>query len=104
MPHEKQEEIIGRARILKIFSKNGSKQVLGGVVLSGRVKDKGIARIYRRDNLLAIGKIIELQQSKIKTAAVTEGNEFGVLVDSPIELAVRDELEAIEEKTVKLTI
>lgn len=104
LPYEKKEEIIGRARILKIFSKKGSKQVVGGVVMSGRIKDKSRARIYRRENMLAIGKIIELQQTKIKAASAEEGSEFGVMIDAPIEIVVRDEIEAIEEKITKLTL
>lgn len=104
LPYEKKEEIIGRARILKIFSKKGSKQVVGGVVMSGRIKDKSRVRIYRRGNILAIGKIIELQQAKTKAAAVEEGSEFGVMIDAPIEIAARDEIEAIEEKITKLTL
>ena len=104
LPNEKQEEIIGRARILKIFSKNGSKQVVGGVVLSGRIKDKGRVRVYRRENMLALGKIIELQQAKMKAAAVEAGNEFGVMIDVAIEIAAKDEIEVIEEKIVRKTI
>ena len=104
LPSEKHEEAVGRARVLKIFSKNGSKQVVGGVVLSGRIKDKGRVRIYRRENMLALGKIIELQQAKMKAAAVEEGNEFGVMIDAPIEIAARDEIEVIEEKIIKRTL
>ncbi len=104
LPNEKEEQVIGRARILKIFSKKGTKQVVGGTVLKGQIKDKSQVRLYRRENMLALGKIIELQQSKMKTVAVDEGNEFGIMIDVPIEIAPRDEIEAIEEKITKLTL
>ena len=101
LPQEKEEVIVGRARILKIFSKRGTKQVSGGTVLVGIIKDKSKVRVLRRGNVLTSGRILELEQARIKSPEVSEGNEFGALIDTPIELAPKDEIEVIEEKTTK---
>jgi translation initiation factor IF-2 len=92
-PKSEVEEVIGTLQILKNFSQVKDRQVVGGKVVSGRVT-LGNVRVIRRESEIGRGEIIEIQQSKIKTKEVTEG-ECGLMVESKITLAPSDKLEAI---------
>ena len=91
------EEIRGKVRILKTFSKEKNKQVLGGEVVSGKIIEGKIFKIKRRESEIGEGKILELQQDKVKTKEVNEGSQFGSMTESKIEIIKGDELEIIEK-------
>ncbi len=93
-PKVKVEEITGKAKILRIFSRNKERQVIGGRVLEGLITTGETIRILRRDFEIGKGKIIELQAQKIKTKEVGEGKEFGLLIDSKMDAAEGDVIEA----------
>ena len=90
IPKEKVLESIGRAKILKIFSKVKDKQIVGGRVEKGSVTVGAQVKIQRREVEIGEGKIRELQQQKVTTAEVKEGREFGALIVSNIEIAPGD--------------
>lgn len=92
-PVEMVEKITGMAKILKTFSKNKDKQVVGGRVEEGEIK-QGNVQIWRRDALIGNGKIKELQIQKIKIGEAKKGDEFGILVESKMEIAPGDILKA----------
>ncbi|MCE9628571.1 MAG: translation initiation factor IF-2 [Candidatus Vogelbacteria bacterium] len=90
------EETTGRAKILKCFSANKDKQVVGGQVLDGVfVKGKEI-KIIRRDIEIGRGKVAELEQHKAKTDRVEPPGQFGTMIDSKIVIAPGDILEIFE--------
>jgi translation initiation factor IF-2 len=91
-PVETIETLTGSAKIIRIFSKNKDKQVVGGRIEEGEIKTAGVVKIFRREALIGTGKIKELQIQKIKTDLVKEGQEFGTMIDSKIELAPGDVL------------
>lgn len=90
------EEIRGTANILKIFGKQRDRQVVGGKVVSGAIKVGEIVTIRRRAAPIGSGKIRNLQQMKADTDTVAEGKEFGAQIESKIELAAGDIIEAIK--------
>jgi len=97
-PVEMVEMTVGSAKILRVFSKNKDKQVLGCRVDEGEIKTSSAVKILRRDALIGNGKIKELQIQKIKTDVAKEGQEFGLLVESKIEIAQGDILKVVEMK------
>ena len=101
VPKEYVEESIGKAKILAIFSKNKDKQIIGGKVQEGAIALGAEVKILRRDAEIGRGKVKELQQQKAKSEEVATGFEFGALVDSKIELAVGDKIEAFKTVEVK---
>lgn len=94
-PKETVLEVRGRAQILRLFSATKHKQVLGGRVTEGVLESGATVRIMRRDTEIGTGKVIELQQQKVKADKVAEGNEFGAMVESRLELTTGDILEAL---------
>ena len=93
-PRVETVEITGSLKILKTFGSTKDKQVVGGRVLNGRIVNGGMVRIMRRDFEIGRGKIVELQQNKIKAREVLEESECGVQVETKIGIAGGDVLEA----------
>ena len=52
-------------------------------------------KILRREALIGIGKIKELQQAKIAAEIVNEGIEFGAMLESKTDIAPGDIIQAI---------
>jgi translation initiation factor IF-2 len=94
-PKIEMEEIIGKAKILKSFSQAKSKQVLGGKMREGLLKLGMTVNIYRQENKIGQGKILEIQTQKVKTTEVSGENEFGIKIDSKTEIAPGDFVEAV---------
>lgn len=87
-------EEVGAVKILKTFSVVKNKQVIGGKVVRGELKVDAQVKILRRENEVGRGKIVELQQSKVIVKKVDEGNECGMMVESKVDIAPGDVLEA----------
>lgn len=102
LPHEEIERITGKLKILKTFSANKEKQVLGGRVLEGAIRLGSKVKINRRDFEIGSGKVVELQSMKIKTNEVIEGNECGIMIESKIEIIPGDIISAIEIERKKI--
>ncbi len=94
---ETEEKIIGTAKILKLFSKIKNKQLVGGMVISGKIEAGKTIKIKRDDLAAGEGKILELRRNKIKVKEVGEENEFGAMIESKIELDKNCAIEIIEK-------
>ena len=93
-PRKEIEEVSATVKVLKLFSQKKTSQVLGGKVQSGVLKVGTNVRIIRRENFLGYGTMKELQQNKIETKEVATDMQFGGMVDSKIDIAEGDILEA----------
>ncbi|MDO8569353.1 MAG: GTP-binding protein [bacterium] len=94
-PRIETEEIVGSSKVLKLFGITKGKQIIGGRVLSGLIKRGALVKIIRRETEIGKGMVKELQQSKIATDSVNEGSEFGAMIESKIEVAPGDVLNAV---------
>lgn len=94
IPKENIEEVLGEAKILRIFSKNKDKQVIGGRVDSGSLKIRKTVKIFRRDEEIGTGIILELQQNRAEIREAPEGMEFGAKIESKITIAQGDKIKA----------
>ncbi|MES2470718.1 MAG: translation initiation factor IF-2 [Patescibacteria group bacterium] len=94
VPKEKIVETLGSAKVQAIFSKNKDKQIVGGKVQKDSIMVGAEVKIIRRDAEIGLGRIRELQQQKEKAQEVREGYEFGAMLESKIEIAPGDKIEA----------
>jgi len=92
-PRTQIEESKGMIKVLKIFSVNKEKQVIGGRVEVGEISFNDEVKILRRDIEIGRGRVRELQHLKSKTTSVDEGKEFGTMIESKMEIAAGDKLE-----------
>ncbi len=89
-PHIEMMETTGEVRVLRFFSQQKERQVIGGRVEKGKIMNGEKFKIMRRDAEIGEGKVVELQQQKIKSAEVQEGAECGMMVESKFTIAERD--------------
>ena len=94
IPKIKVEEKTGLAKVVRIFSKTKSNQIVGGKVKEGKLTLSSEVKILRRDYEIGRGIITNMQSQKIQTKEVSEGDEFGMDIKSKIDIAPGDILEA----------
>ncbi len=102
LPFEEKEAILGTLKILRNFSSQKDKHVIGGRVETGRIENGALVRIIRRGVELGRGRIVELQSQKIKTSTVIEGNECGLMIESKVEMIPTDIVEAITVEKLRI--
>ena len=99
---EEKETILGSLKILRTFSSQKDKHVIGGRVETGRIEVDTLVRISRRGVELGRGRITELQSQKIKTSSVIEGNECGLMIESKVEMVPGDIVESIVVEKLRI--
>ena len=87
-------ETNGRAKIIRVFSRTKERQIVGGKVTEGQINLNGTIRIMRREFEIGRGKIVNLEKNKTKTSVVEEGAEFGMMIESKMEIAPGDMIES----------
>ncbi len=102
LPYEEKEVILGSLKILRTFSSQKDKHVIGGRVEVGKVEVDTLVRITRRGVDLGRGRIVELQSQKIKTSSVFEGNECGLMIESKVEMVPGDMVESIVVEKLRI--
>lgn len=102
LPYEEKEVILGTLKVIRTFSSQKDKHVIGGKVETGKLTNTSVVKIIRRGVELGRGRVVELQSQKIKTDVVNEGNECGLMVESKIEMIPSDVLEAIQIEKLRI--
>ena len=92
-PKRAVEEILGRAKVLKQFGNTKNERVVGGKVVEGHMAKNAAVRVVRREALMGVGKIRNLQTNKQNVDRVDAGTEFGAQIVAPFEIAQGDALE-----------
>ncbi|MBI5139628.1 translation initiation factor IF-2 [Candidatus Nomurabacteria bacterium] len=87
-------ETTAKAKIIKTFSRTKERQIVGGKVIEGSLGLDKAVKIMRRDFEIGRGKIVNLEKGKTKVSSVEEGSEFGMMLESKIEIAPNDIIES----------
>jgi translation initiation factor IF-2 len=87
-------ETTGKAKVLKAFSRTKERQILGGRVLEGNLALNGNVKVMRREFEIGDGRIVNLEKNKVKTSLVENGSEFGLMLESKIEVVPGDIIES----------
>jgi translation initiation factor IF-2 len=94
-PRQLTRTVVGKARVLKFFSKTKERQVIGIKIEEGILHQGNQVSLVRRDFPLATGTIVELQQAKQKVKELADG-EGGMLVECKTDIAPGDTIEAFQ--------
>ena len=92
---------LGKAKILKIFKREGSRQVVGGRVESGVIQKTAHINILRLREVIGTGAILQLQRNKSDAETVEKGSEFGLLVETKTPMIEGDMIEAFLEEVTR---
>ncbi len=84
--------INGKLEILGVFGKKNGRQIIGGRVLMGILKNNLNVNIQRGEQIIGQGKIINLQKEKRDVNQVSEGEECGMLLESSTAINIGDQL------------
>ncbi len=89
----KEPVISGKLEILGVFGKkSGKRQIVGGRVIIGILKNNSWVKIQRQEQIIGQAKIINLQLKKQDAKEANEGDECGLLIESETMVNARDYL------------
>lgn len=99
-PKVMQEEILGQAKILKLFSVSGAKHVLGARWESGQLTVGDLVKVDRRGIPLGTCRLTNLQQVRNDVKEIHVEGEFGLQLEGKVEIAAGDTIQtyAVVEK------
>lgn len=80
IPVEIVEEQVGEAEVMAVFGKSGKNMIIGGRVKNGAIGADAHWRVFREDDVLGEGTILELQSNKQAVKIVHAPQEFGLKV------------------------
>lgn len=99
-PKRTVEEVVGKAKLLKVFSSRKESHVVGGAVSEGYLARKALVRVTRRGVVVGEGTLINIQTNKQNVDRAEAPVEFGAQLDAPFEPAQGDTIECIVKKQV----
>lgn len=96
-----EEKYVGKAEIRVVFKLSSAGKVAGSYVLDGKIQRNGIAKIYRKDELVGETTIESLKIVKDEKSEVAKGYECGIKLRDNIDFAEGDILECYVKQEVK---
>lgn len=92
---------LGKVKVLAIFLAEKNRQIVGGRVTEGIVK-KGVSiEVFRNEELLGKGRLINLQRNKKDIEQVSRGDECGLLYEGDVKIEQGDLLVIFTEERRK---
>ena len=92
-PRITEEEILGQAKILKVFSVAGVKHVLGARWESGALTLGDLVKVDRRGIPLGTMKLTNLQQVRQDVKEIHVEGEFGLQLEGKVDVAAGDTIQ-----------
>lgn len=92
VPRAAQEEVVGTAKVLKVFSKKKDEHLVGARVLSGELRRAGLLKVTRGDEEIGTGELLSIQSGKQNVDRIEQGAEFGAFVETISDLSGGDVL------------
>lgn len=92
---------LGKLRILEVFLTEKNRHVIGGRVLEGEIEKGAQAEVFRGEDLLGKGRIINIQRNKKDADKVKKGDECGLLLEADFKMGKEDILKAFREDREK---
>ena len=95
---------LGSLKVLAVFLTNKQRQILGGKVSFGEIK-KGIkVEIWRGEDFVGNGKIVNLQKAKKDVGSAKAGEECGLLYEGAERVQEGDLLKSFIQETKDITL
>ena len=91
---EQVDVVDGRLEVRGEFRSERARQIVGGMVLSGRIYQSADIRIFRDDEVIGLGRITTLRRFSDETDEVREGFDCGLGIDTTTNIELADILEA----------
>ncbi|HNY36057.1 MAG TPA: translation initiation factor IF-2 [Candidatus Pacearchaeota archaeon] len=95
---EKERIDLGEIEVLAIFRTEKNRQIVGGNVIEGEVQKGALLEIFREEEKIGHGRIIELQSNKKDFDVVKKGKECGILYQGSERIKEGDTLVVFKEE------
>ena len=76
---EKIRNDLGKIKVLAIFRTEKNRQIIGGKIIEGEVRRGSSLEVFRNEEKVGEGKIVNLQRDKKEIEGLTKGAECGIL-------------------------
>lgn len=91
----------GKVKVLAIFKTQKDRQIIGGKVIEGEVSKSDLVEIYRGEEKIGNGKLINIKKEEKDIPKIKKGEEFGMLLESKERVVEGDVLSSYKEKKEK---
>lgn len=92
---------LGKVKILTVFLERKNRQVIGGKVIEGEVKKGTPIEVFRGEEKIGRGKLINLQKNKKDAEKAIKGEDCGILYEGELKIEEGDILVIYKEEKRK---
>ena len=92
---------LGKVKILALFHREKNRQTIGGKVTAGYIKKGASVEVYRAEELVGKGKIVNLQRDKKEVPEAAKRSECGILFEGNVTIEEGDIFAAYTEERRK---
>lgn len=94
----------GKIKVLAKFLAEKNRQIIGGRVQEGEIKKGGKIEVWRKEEKIGQGRMINLQRNKKDIDSVPKGDECGILFEGDVKIEEGDTLVVFTEERRKVQI
>ncbi|MDI6603097.1 MAG: translation initiation factor IF-2 [Patescibacteria group bacterium] len=91
-------EELGKVKVLAIFLTEKNRQIVGGKVIEGEVRKGAQIKVFKGEELVGQGKLINLQKNKKDIEKIGKGEECGILFEGDTRIEEGDILVVYTEE------
>ncbi len=95
------KNVLGQLKVLAVFRTEKDKQIIGGKVIDGQIKQGVSLDVIRENKIIGKGKIAQLQRDKKDIDEVNKGQECGIQFRGNAIIEKGDIIEAYQEEKKK---
>ncbi|MDA1337374.1 MAG: translation initiation factor IF-2 [bacterium] len=95
---------LGSLKVLAVFLTDKSRQIIGGKVSLGEIKKGSKIEVFREDDFIGGGKIVNLQKNKKDVGSAKAGEECGLVYEGAERVEKGDVLKSFIQETLQGTL
>jgi len=95
------KNVLGQLKVLAVFKTEKDRQIIGGKVINGQIKQGTSLDVIRENKIIGKGKIAQLQRDKKDIDEVNKGQECGIQFRGNVIIEKNDILEIYQEERKK---
>lgn len=92
---------LGKMKVLAKFLTDKNRQIIGGRVTEGELKKGALLEVYRNEEKIGSGRMINLQRNKKDADTIIKGDECGILFEGEVKIEEGDIVLAYTEQRIK---
>lgn len=98
---EKIRTDLGKAKVLVKFLAEKNRQIIGGRVIWGKVRKGALIEVFRNEEKVGKGRMVNLQRNKKDVDLIQKGEECGILYEGDVKVEEGDILLFYTEEKIK---